>query len=113
MLLAGVVLVIASPSAAGSAAVRRSSYHFDKLIQQNRLHFMHSIAYNYAPPAINGTWRIYFILPHVHMEQFRKFSYSISYVFIQIEAVMLLFNRCTLDENRASFYSSVSCTFVF
>jgi hypothetical protein len=60
---------------------------FDKLIAQNKLHFMHSIAYDYAPKAFNQTWptnvnrdtgyvlrnQDHFALPLVRIEQFRKF----------------------------------------
>ena len=60
---------------------------FDKLIAQNKLHFMHSIAQDYAPKAFNQTWptnvnrdtgyvlrnQDHFALPLVRIEQFRKF----------------------------------------
>jgi hypothetical protein len=60
---------------------------FDKLLTYNRLMFMHSVAYNYAPPSFDNTWLInadrntghnlrnqeYFSLPNVRIEQFRKF----------------------------------------
>jgi hypothetical protein len=60
---------------------------FDKLLSFNKLMFMHSVAYNYAPPAFDNTWMInaerntghhlrnqdFFTLPNVRIEQFRKF----------------------------------------
>ncbi len=60
---------------------------FDKLITQNKLLFMHSIAYDYAPPTFDNTWiknaqrdtgyelrnQDFFILPQVRIESFRKY----------------------------------------
>jgi hypothetical protein len=60
---------------------------FDKLITLHRLLFMHSIAYEYAPPTFNNTWirnnarnvghdlrnQDYFTLPAVRIESYRKF----------------------------------------
>jgi hypothetical protein len=60
---------------------------FDKLIMLHRLLFMHSIAYEYAPPTFNNTWvkntarnvghnlcnQDYFSLPAVRIEAYRKF----------------------------------------
>jgi hypothetical protein len=59
----------------------------DKLISLNKLLFMHSVAYNYAPPSFDNTWQRnvernvghdlrnqdFFILPPVRIESFRKF----------------------------------------
>jgi hypothetical protein len=59
---------------------------FEKLIPQNKLLFMHSIAYDYAPPSFNNTWikkcpkrywlcpaqPDFFILPKVRIESFCK-----------------------------------------
>ncbi len=60
---------------------------FDKLLSFNKLMFMHSVGYNYSPPAFDNTWMInaerntghhlrnqdIFTLPNVRIEQFRKF----------------------------------------
>ncbi len=57
---------------------------FDKLFIQNKLHFMHSIVYNYAPQSFDETWPInadrdtgyalrnqdFFVLRQVRIEQF-------------------------------------------
>jgi hypothetical protein len=67
---------------------------YDKIILQNKLHFMHSIEYDYAPRSFTGTWEKnvnrhlnhdlrnneLYNLPNVRLELFRKIPlYSIPY----------------------------------
>jgi hypothetical protein len=85
---------------------------FDKIIQLNKLLFMHSVAHGYAPPSFRDTWslnenrdlnynlrnRDTFLIPSVRIELFRKIPlYSLPAEWNNLE------EHIRLQRNRTTF----------
>lgn len=83
---------------------------FDKIIEQSKLLFMHSIEYNYAPKAFASTWQKNsernighelrnendYYLPHPRLEFFRKIPlYSLPAAWNDAGDIRLQHNRTT------------------
>jgi hypothetical protein len=84
---------------------------FENIISMNKLLFMHSIAYNYAPPSFDNTWQKndirgtgynlrnddFFILPLARIELFRKSPlYALPLAWNTLpEHIRYQHNRCT------------------
>ena len=84
---------------------------FKKIVIQSKLHFMHSICYNYAPSSfadvflINNTnanynlrTRAMYKLPTVRLENFKKFPlYSLPFTWNNAGDVTFQSNKCTFQ----------------